>query len=76
MKLKTKKSIALLGYIFSFGFLLLTIWTFICAYISPSKTVIVAINIFNEQYLDIGCFVFALIIASFGLYFTIKDYRQ
>lgn len=76
MKEKTKKSIILLGYLFSFGFLLLTIGTFICAYFNPNKRVTVTINSFGEQYLDIGCFVFALIVTTLGLHFLIKEFKE
>jgi len=72
----TKKTIALLGYFFTYGFLILTIITFIVAYVNPYKKVIVTINSFGEQYLDIGCFVFAFIISTYGLYFMIKDYKK
>ncbi|GAG71247.1 unnamed protein product [marine sediment metagenome] len=75
MKQKTKKSISLLGYIFSYGFLLLSIFTFVCAFINPSKTVTVSVNSFGEQYLDIICFAFAVIVASLGLHFAIKEYK-
>jgi len=71
-----RKSISLFGYFFSYGFLLLTIFTFYHAYINPNKMILITINSFNEQYIEIICFIFIFIIATYGLYFTIKEYKE
>lgn len=71
-----KKSISLLGYIWSYGFLILIIFTFACAFINPSKTILVSINSYNEQYIEIGFLIIVFIISTCGLYFMIKEYRH
>lgn len=75
MNYKIKKLIFRSGYIWGYGFMLLILYTFIKAYLNPSKQVIVAINDFGEMYLEIACFIFVVPIMTYGLYLAIRNYK-
>lgn len=69
MKQKTKKAIAQSGLILSFGFFNLLFVTFLCALLNPSKTIVIAVNIYGEVYLDLICFIFTFIVITYSLFF-------
>jgi len=74
---KRKKFVVLSGYLFSLALVVTFLYTFISAYISPKKNVMVYINNYNEAHIELILLIPITILIFIGvIIFGLDYYRE